>query len=284
MSFLEIAKTFPTPTPQPAKRGRKPKGENSPTFLKESEQIPSDYRPPNWKDSPLSLFETVAAAESIKKKKGELSEAEVVIVHNFEILKSCYRTNEHILRLKNYFIGKSNFDAYYNRFGFTGSEKYAEKDFRTLSGYSSEDDGFNLSNWKRITADLEAPNAFLNPPFNRLEDASRVTNAFVESDNRNPRIAFLGTLDYTNYLQESLRIADYLLMLDRIQFIGMPGIKKSTPRGSVSMLIYNPILEIGNSRFVMFEGNTYYCVDLRKEQNTLNLQQLVLDLGEEQDE
>lgn len=282
MSFLEIAKKLPTSTSQPTKRGRKPKGENAYNHLKESEQIPSDYRPPNWKDSPLSLSETVAAAESIKKKKGELSESEAIIVHNYEILKSCYRTNEHILRLKNLFIGKSNFDAYYNSLGYTGSERYAEKDFRTLSGYSSEDDGFNLSNWKRVTADLETPNAFLNPPFNRLEDASRITNAFVESDTRNPRIAFLGTLDYTNYLQESLRVADYLLMLGRIQFLPMPGVNISYPRSSVGMLVYNPIIEIGNSRFVMFEGNCYYCVDLRKERDALDLQQMILNLGGEQ--
>ena len=279
MSFLDLAKA-PPPQIKTSKRGRKPKGESS-NHLKEELIISPDYRPAGWKENGLSFAETIAVYDALNKKKSDLTESESVIAHNYDILKSCYRTPEYILGLANQLIGKFNFDAFYNDLGYTGNSKYATEDFRKLSGYSSEDDGFSLSNWTRITTDLEQPVGFKNPPFNKLEDAARIANAFIESDKRSPRLVFLGTLDFTQYLQESLRVADYLLMLGRVNFLPMPGVKTSSPRGSVGMLIYNPLLDIGNSRFIMYQGQLYYAIDLRKERNTLNLQQLSLELGNE---
>lgn len=273
MNFFTLIQNSQINKIEPKKRERKPKVQNAQNDI----IIDSSYRPAGWKENGLDFAETVLAFDSLNKKKKDLTEQELIIAHNYEILKSCYRTPRYILNLAKQFIGEFNFDAFYNNYGFTNSGK---ENFKTLSGYSSEDDGFNLYNWKHITADLEQPVGFKNPPFNRLEEAAQVINSYIKEDKKQSRIAFLTTLDYTNYLANCFRNADYFLMLGRVAFLGMPGVKTSTPRGSVGMVIYNSLLDIGNSRFIQFNGNLYYCVDLRKERSTLNLRQLALDYHE----
>lgn len=267
LSLIETVKQ--QPLTQPKKRGRKSKIQN----ITEDIIINPSYRPAGWKESSLSFAETIEIFESLKKKKKDLNEQELVIAHNYEILKSCYRTPKHTLNLAKEFIGEFNFDPFYNPYGFTNS---GQENFKTLSGYSSEDDGFKLHNWKRVTTDLDQVIGWGNPPFNRLEDAATVTNAFIDDDTKNSRFAFLTTFDFTNYLSDCFRSADYYIMLGRVAFLGMPGVNTSTPRGSVGMVIYNSRLDIDNSRFVEFEGNSYYTVDLRKERTTLHLKQLSL--------
>lgn len=271
MSFLELVKK--EASQQNTVSTRKYQRRSKIEFV---EQISEDYRPAGWLTSPLSFSETVAAFEQIKKKKKDVTNLEEqIIVHNHDILKSCYRTPKNILKLANKFIGKFNFDPHYNNYGFTGNEEFAEKDFKYLSGYSDEDDGFNISNWHRATNDLEEVIGWDNPPFNKLENAAKIVNEF--SKEKEVRFAFLHTLDYTNYMQECLRNADYFIMLGRVQFLPMPGIKTSTARGSVGMSIYNSKLDIPESQFIEHEGEIYYCINLKKERQIRNLSQLSLE-------
>lgn len=269
MSFLDIVKKINI-EPIKQKRSRKPK-----TVIESGEEMDFAYRPAGWLDSPYSFNETIQLTESFRKKKKDLTDSEKIIIHNYEILKSCYRTPKHLLKLAKTFIGEFNFDPFYNTYGFTGLSEFATEDFKSLSGYSDKDDGFKLSNWYDATFNLEEVIGWGNPPFNKLESAASLVNTF--SKEKEVRFAFLSTLDYTNYLQNCMQLADYFIMLGRVQFLGMPGIKMSSPRGSVGMLIYNSKLNIDDSQFIEFEGNIYYCINLKKQRQMRNLSQLTLE-------
>ena len=53
-----------------------------------------------------------------------------------------------------------------------------------------------------------------------------------------------------------------MIILGRVQFKPIPGLKNSQPTGSSVMFVYNSDVEL-NTGFILHNGKSYYCVNLK---------------------
>lgn len=214
-----------------------------------------DYYPPGWKHNGLSFEQTIKESTKFKNKgKASLNAEELIIANNAALLRSCYGTPDFLLELGNYFIGKYDQDPFYNDYSLLKNEKYSNDDIITLNGSCPEKNGFDIKNWigKKV---------WVNPPFSNLSDGAELCNQYSQFDHK-PSIAFICNLDYSKYFQECMKYADYLLILGRIQFNPLPGLKNSQPTGSSSMFIYNSEKKNIQTGFLNFKSKGYYIVNL----------------------
>lgn len=266
-------------TKQPSKKEKLRKEKKNPVTKKTEKVIYPEYRPPEWqnvfeeeKGKELSFEEmsNIYLKQLRFKKIESLSEIEVNILKNIRILKDCYCTNDPELVLANYFIGKFDFDPFWNPYAKTATSKYANENVTCLDGHSFEKDGFNIANWP-----LDRKSIFVNPPFSKLPKAAEICNIACKRDAR-PAIALVGNLDFNNYVKEAFRYADYCIWLGRVHFEPMVGITVSTPRWNSLMLIYNSPIDLKNgSMSFILDDKEYYVIDLRNKK-TFNLKQLEL--------
>lgn len=222
----------------------------------------NQYYPPSWNHNGLDFAQTITEAEKFKnKKKASLNSIELNIVNNASLLRSCYGTSDWLLELGNYFIGLYDQDPFYNPYSLIKDEKYSIEELITLDGSDETRNGFNINNW--VGSSL-----LVNPPFSDLSDAAKICNEYSCKEYK-PKIAFICNLDFSNYFQECIKFADYLIILGRVQFKPMPGLKNSQPTGSSALFVYNTDKLI-DSQFIEFKNKKYYCINLKNKQ-CLNL-------------
>jgi len=211
-----------------------------------------NYIPPGWEYNGLNFEQTIKKTKEILKnsKKSELSGNDLRTTENAKLLRSCYTTPDDILSLGNYFIGKYDFDPYWNPYSLIKSHLFSEN-LRVLDGTSKEKDGFNIKNWN-------GNSLLVNPPFIKLKEGAYLCIEYSQQEH-SPGIAFICNLDYTNYLKECIKYADYLIMLGRVFFKPLPGIEVSSPTGSSVMVIFNSKKDIKTS-FI----NEFLCIDIRE--------------------
>lgn len=215
----------------------------------------NQYFPPGWINNGLDFSSTIREADKLKnKKKANLNATELVIANNAAFLRSCYGTPEILLELGNYFIGKYNFDPYFNPYSNLKNEKYSEN-LVTLNGSNRSQNGFLIENWNGTSL-------LVNPPFSNLSDGAKLCNQYSQFEHK-PGIAFICNLDYSNYFQECCSCADYMIILGRVQFKPMPGLKNSSPTGSSAMFIYNSKIPDIETGFILLNGKSYYLVNLK---------------------
>lgn len=235
----------------------------------ESEELKiiENYNPPNWIPLEFSYYEIVKLGSKIKEKKN-LDEKSSAILNNYNLLKDCYCTLPRELNVAKYFIGKFDQDPFYNPYSFTALEKFAESNFIYLDGSSKEKDGFNIKNYV-------GNSLFINSPFSGLSDAAKICNQYALA-NHKPSIAFIANLDYTKYIKECFKIADYCIILGRTQFRPLPGLKNSSPRGSTVLLIYNSKTHFEGNRELYFENKEFYCINLKEKKPPICVNQMEL--------
>lgn len=222
----------------------------------------SQYYPPGWVHNGLNFAQTIIEAEKFKnKKKNSLNNIELIIVNNAALLRSCYGTPDWLLKLGNYFIGLYDQDPFYNRYSLINNREYSIEDLITLDGSCESKNGFNLNNWT-------GSRLLVNPPFSNLSDAANICNIHSIKEYK-PKIAFICNLDFSNYFKTCMKYADYLIILGRVQFNPMPGLKNSQPTGSSALFIYNSDKEL-DSQFFQFYNKDFYCINL-KNKDCLNL-------------
>lgn len=235
-------------------------------FKKPEINVNSDegYHPPGWKFNGLSFEETIKEATKLKnKKKDSLTTEELIISNNASLLRTCYGTPDFILELGNYFIRKYDQDPFYNDYSLLKSEKFSDENLITLDGSSPDKNGFDIKNWT-------GKKVWVNPPFSNLSDGAELCNQYSQFKHK-PSIAFICNLDYSKYFQECMKFADYLLILGRIQFNPLPGLKNSQPTGSSALFIYNSERKNIQTGFLNFKSKGYYIVNLEnKSANSCN--------------
>lgn len=215
----------------------------------------NQYYPPGWIHNGLDFKQTIIESEKLKNKsKKSLNGIELAIFTNAALLRSCYGTPEFLLELGNYFIGLYDQDPFHNPYSPIDNVKYSNPELIKLDGSCESKNGFNIRNW--VGSSL-----LVNPPFSNLSDAAEICNNYSIKDYK-PGIAFICNLDFSNYFQKCIEYADYLIILGRIQFKPMPGLKNSQPTGSSAMFIYNSKREI-NTQFIEFQNRKYYCINLK---------------------
>lgn len=222
----------------------------------------NQYYPPGWIHNNLDFSQTIIEAEKFKnKKKNSLNNNELIVVNNAALLRSCYGTPDWLLELGNYFIGLYDQDPYHNPYSLIDNTKYSIPELIKLDGSCESKNGFNIQNW--VGSAL-----LVNPPFSNLSDGAELCNTYYDNKKK-PGIAFICNLDFSNYFKECMKCADYLIILGRVQFKPMPGLKNSQPTGSSALFIYNSKKEIG-TQFIKFQNKDYYCINL-KNKAILNL-------------
>lgn len=207
--------------------------------------------PPNWNFNGYTIEMNLTMARTIRDKKKSLHNAEEKrILENEKIIRSCYCTPEVILYLARFFIGPFELDPFYNPHAKTAS--YGSKNFTYFDGVNG--DGFDISKWEEFESIWE------NPPFNRLGEAANRTIEFLKTSDA--AVAFICSLDMTSYFKEFLKIADYLIILDRVKFVPIPGLKVSQPANSNALFIFNSKKEVPTG-LIKVQGSEYYCVNLK---------------------
>lgn len=239
-----------------------------------------DYYPPGWiqlkqDDKILEPVDVVKIAKELKNKE-PVSEFEKNIIVNLKLLRNCYCTEKQQLRLSKYFIRKIHLDPFYNPYAYTSLEEFADKDFKYLDGSSKDMDGFNIENWRKILKERNSSyfSVFANPPFDDLSKCADACNEF-SLEKIKPSITFVANLDWTNYLKECFKYADYCIILGRVNYKPIMGLTNSSPRNSTIFLIYNSLMEIENNCNLILNGMQYYCMNL-KFKKEIDLQQLEL--------
>ncbi len=231
----------------------------------------NQYFPPGWVNNKLDFSSTIKEADKLKnKKKANLNATELVIANNAAFLRSCYGTPEFLLELGNYFIGKYDFDPFFNPYSNLRNEKYSEN-LVTLNGSNRSQNGFLIENW-------QGSSVLVNPPFSNLSDGAKLCNKYSQFEHK-PGIAFICNLDYSNYFQECCVCADYMIVLGRIQFKPMPGLKNSSPTGSSAMFIYNSKIPDIETGFILHNKRNYLLVNLKNKKETVLKNELQNLLG-----
>lgn len=215
----------------------------------------NQYYPPGWIHNGLDFKQTIIESEKLKNKsKKSLNNIELAIFTNAALLRSCYGTPEFLLELGNYFIGLYDQDPFHNPYSLIDNRKYSISELVKLDGSCESKNGFNIQNWVGCSL-------LVNPPFSDLSEGATLCNAYCNNEKK-PGIVFICNLDFSIYFQKCMKYADYLIILGRVQFKPMPGLKNSQPTGSSAMFIYNSNREI-DTQFIEFQNRKYYCINLK---------------------
>lgn len=229
-----------------------------------------NYVPPGWINIDMNIPEVVDYYFKNMKGRKNYNDKEKLILKNIRILRDCYCTSKTELQLANIFIGKIQFDPFYNPYSFTLLPKFSEENAGFLDGTCSEKDGFNPKNWPET-----ATSFFANPPFSKLPEAFAVANEVSRRENK-PSIAIVGNFDYTNYIKDAFKFADYCILLGRVQYKPIIGLTVTSPRWSSTMTIYNSKYKLPNgSTRIFLKGREYFVIDLQNKK-AIDLLQLEL--------
>jgi hypothetical protein len=227
--------------------------------LREKQKLnQKEWYPPGWYYNKYSLKENLDLARNLgKEKKSLLSEEDFKILNNEKIIRSCYCTTDIILKLSSWFIGKFDLDPFYNPHALTSL--YSEKNFKFFDGING--DGFDIKLWKTYKK------VWVNPPFSRLKEAAEKVLEFIK-ENPNSRVAFICNLDMTSYFEKFLGVADYMIILDRVKFIPIPGLKVSQPTTSNALFIFNSEKNLETGK-IKIGSSEFYCVNLKNKKVTV---------------
>lgn len=262
VSFLELCNEYQKEKEiEEKQKQKKLDQENVENFL--------NYIPPKWQGENFDFNLTSKQGKLIAKKKvEELNDDEKIVLNNFNILKSCYCTPYSVLKLAKSFIGKFNFEPYDNPYSLVKTKEFfhdntEENPTTVLDGFSEEKDGYDIKNWPKPKQG-QTVSALINPQFEKLADVAKKCNIYSQMQFK-PKMALVCNLDYNEYFKDAMKHASHMIILGRVQFKPIPGVKTSSPRGSNALFIYNSKAEIPTGS-LLCDDKTYYCVNLKNKE------------------
>lgn len=263
ISFLDLCNEYQKEKELEEKQKQKKlEKENADNFL--------NYIPPKWQGELQGNnidFNWISKQGKLlaKKKVEEMNDDERIIHNNFNILKSCYCTPYSVLKLAKIFIGKFNFEPFDNPYSLVKSKEFFQESTEehpttVLDGFSEDKDGYDIKNWPKIAN----TSALINPQFEHLSSVSKKCNVYSQMQFK-PKMALVCNLDYNEYFRENMKHASHMIILGRIQFKPIPGIKTSSPRGSNALFVYNSKAEIPTGP-ILLDDKIYHCVNLKNKE------------------